>query len=88
MAMRPIDELEALDSEDPVQAQEAIDEAIAADQHSRIQARIEAGEDAARRTAISPKAVRPASRSQRSWRAPACRCAHTAGFDVRVYRQR
>jgi hypothetical protein len=60
--MRPIEELEDLDPADPVQAQEAIDEAIVANQHIDTQARLEAGKVAARRTAISPNAIRLARR--------------------------
>lgn len=60
--MRRIDELEDLDPANPVQAQEAIDEAIVANQRIEVQARIEAGRIAAQRTAISPNAVRLAKR--------------------------
>lgn len=60
--MRPIDELEALDPADPVQAQEGIDEAIVANQFIDTQARVRLSQDAAQRTAISPKAIRLAKR--------------------------
>ena len=60
--MRPIQELEDLDPADPAQAQEAIDEAIVANQHIEAQARIEAGRIANQRTAISAGAIRLAKR--------------------------
>jgi hypothetical protein len=60
--MRPIEEIRDLDPDDPVQAQEAIDEAILANQHIDTQARIELSKQAAQRTAISPKAIRLAKR--------------------------
>ena len=60
--MRPIEELEDLDPADPVQAQEAIDEAIVANQHIEVQARIELSRQASTRTAVSPGAIRLAKR--------------------------
>lgn len=60
--MRPIDELEGLDPADPAQAQEAIDEAIVANQFIDTQARIQLSQDAAQRTAMSPNAIRLAKR--------------------------
>ncbi|MEJ2816390.1 hypothetical protein [Caulobacter sp. CCG-8] len=60
--MRPIDELQALNPADPVEAQEAIDEAIAANQQIDTQVRIDLGRRAAQRTAISPGAIRLAKR--------------------------